>query len=59
MIEDVVAELVSAEDVTLVVLGIQRPVFAQLFRRQYQHPSVAQLVILDDRQRLKGFSQTH
>lgn len=55
--QDVITEAVLAEDVSLVVLQVDRPVLAQLFRTDHQHAVIAQLVVLDDRQRLEGLTE--
>ena len=59
VVEHVVVEPVSRQDVALVVGLVERPVVAQALGRQHQHAVVAQFVILDDGQGFEGFAQTH
>jgi hypothetical protein len=47
------------ERVAPVVGLVERPVVAQAFGRQHQDAVVAQLVVLDDGERLEGLSQAH
>ena len=58
MIQDVVVEAVAREDVAAVVGAVEGPVVAQTLREKHQDAVVAQLVILDDRQRLEGFAES-
>ena len=57
VVEDVVVEAVRREDVAAVVGLVERPVVAQRFGHEHEHAVVAQLVVLDDRQRLEGLSE--
>lgn len=59
VVEHVVVEPVSRQDVALVVGLVERPVVAQALGRQHQHAVVAQFVVLDDGQGFEGFAQTH
>ena len=57
VIENVVAEAVAREDVPAVVGPIEGPVVSQPLRAEHEHPVVAKLVILDDRERLEGLAE--
>lgn len=55
----IVAEAVCHKGVEQVVARVNRPVLAELLGAQHQGALVAQLEILDDRQRLVGLAQPH
>ena len=57
VVQDVVVEAVGREDVAAVVGLVERPVVAQALGHEHQHAVVAQLVVLDDRQRLERLSE--
>ena len=57
MIQNVVVEAVGRQHVALVVGLVERPVVAQSLRAKYQHAVIAQLVVLDDGQRLEGLAE--
>lgn len=59
MVEDVVVEAISGEDVTPVVGLVDRPVVSQAFGAEHEDSVVPQLVVLDDGQRLEGLAQTY
>ena len=59
VVEHVVIQPVSGQHIALVVGFVKRPVVAQAFGCQHQHAVIAQLVVLDDRQRLECFAQAH
>ena len=59
MIEHVIAQAVLRYRVVDVISLIRRPVFRQLLGAQYQHGSVAVFIVLDDRKRREGLSQSH
>ena len=57
MIQNVVVEAIGRQHVALVVGLVERPVVAQSLRAKYQHAVIAQLVVLDDSQRLEGLAE--
>ena len=57
VVEHVVVEAVGGQDVAAVVGLVERPVVAQALGAEHQHAVIAQLVVLDDRQRLESFAQ--
>ena len=57
VIENVVIEAVGGEEVAAVVRLVECPVVAQALRHQHQHAVVAQLVVLDDGERLEGLAE--
>ena len=57
VVQDVVVEAVGGEEVAAVVGLVERPVVAQALGHEHQHAVVAQLVVLDDRQRLEGLAE--
>ena len=57
MVENVVVEAVGGEDVAPIVGLVERPVVAQALRNQHEHAVIAQLVVLDDRERLESFAE--
>ena len=57
--EDVVVEPVAGEDVGRQVCVVVGPVLGELLRRQHEHRLVAQLVVLDDRQRGERLPEAH
>ena len=59
VVQHVIGEPVSRQQVSPVVRLRQRPVVSQTLGAEHQHPVVAQLVILDDRQRLERFAEAH
>ena len=57
VVQDVVVEAVGREEVAAVVRLVERPVVAQALGTQHEHAIVAQLVVLDDRERLERLSE--
>ena len=57
VVQHVVVEAVGGEDVAAVVGLVERPVVAQPLRAQHEHAVVAQLVVLDDRERLERLTE--
>ena len=57
VVEHVVVEAVGGEEVAAVVGLVERPVVAQALGHQHQHAVVAKLVVLDDGERLEGFTE--
>ena len=53
VVQHVVVEAVGRQEVAAVVGLVERPVVAQALGAQHEHAIVAQLVVLDDRQRLE------
>src|SRR5438128_2288408 len=57
VVEDVVVEAVAGEDVAVVVRGKDRPVVSQPLGAKHEDTVVAELVVLDDRERLESLAQ--
>lgn len=57
--EHVVVEAILGEKIGLEVAVVVQPVVGELLRAEHQDGFVAQLVVLDDRQRGEGFAQAH
>jgi len=57
MVQNVVIEPIRGEDVAAVVGLVEGPIVAQALRAEDQRAVVAQLVVLDDGQRLEGLTQ--
>ncbi len=57
VVEDVVVEAVRGEEVAAVVRAVERPVVAQALGAEHEDAVVAQLVVLDDGQRLEGLPE--
>ena len=57
MVEDVVVEAVGGEEIALVVGFVKGPVVAQPLGAEHQHAPVAQFIVFDDGQGLKGLPQ--
>ena len=59
VIQHIVVEAISDEDIALVVLGINRPVFPKLLWCKHQHPIIPQFIVFDNRQSREGLAQTN
>ena len=57
VVQDVVVEAIGRQEVAAVVGLVERPVVAQPLGDQDQHAIVAQLVVLDDGERLEGLPE--
>jgi len=57
VIENVVVQTIRRQNVAPVVALIERPVIAEALGAEDKNAVVAQLVILDDRQRLESFAK--
>ena len=57
VVQHVVVEAVGGQEVAAVVGLVERPVVAQALGHQHQHAVIAQLVVLDDGQRLEGLTE--
>ena len=58
VVQDVVVEAIGDERVAGIVCPVQRPVLPESLRREYEHPVIAQLVVLDDCERLERLPET-
>ena len=59
VVQYIVIKAVSGKNIALVVGLVERPVIAQPLGAQHQHTVIAQLMVFDDGQCLKGFSQAN
>ena len=57
VVENVVVEAIASEEVSAIIGAIEAPVVTQSLGAKNQSTIVAQLVILDDSQRLEGFAE--
>ena len=58
MIQHIITERIITENISFVILLIQSPVVPEPLGADHQHFVVDQLIIFDDRQSFKSFSQT-
>ena len=59
MIEHIKIESISSEEVSLIVDGEKRPVFANFLGAENQNTVISQLVVLDNRQGFERFSKAN